>query len=283
MRSHAGGTGEMMTPELARAMLLVRLNQLAAGRSGAHPRLLTALADALTNGAVPLVHRTGSIGTGDLTALAETGLTLAGERPWASGDLAAVPFDTGDAMAFKAATRRPLRRPCSLVSRSVGCCAQATRSRRCPSSPWTAHPRRTRRQCTRPARIRARWSARRRCAGCSACSRCPRRVGGSRILTACVRSRRCRARPWTPAATCGRCSRSRSTQAPKTRWCRSTPTTCSTMRTSTPPTSPSHWTGAGDRAPRGGALRRPSRRPGRADAHRAAGISRHRTAQAVPG
>jgi histidine ammonia-lyase len=101
MRSHAGGTGEMMAPELARAMLLVRLNQLAAGRSGAHPRLLTALAEALTNGAVPLVHRTGSIGTGDLTALAETGLTLAGERPWATGDLAAVPFDTGDAIAFQ--------------------------------------------------------------------------------------------------------------------------------------------------------------------------------------
>ena len=101
MRSHAGGTGEAMPESLTRAMLLVRLNQLAAGRSGVHPRLLTALADALTAGALPLVHRTGAIGTGDLTALADVGLTLAGERPWARGELPPVPFDPGDALAFQ--------------------------------------------------------------------------------------------------------------------------------------------------------------------------------------
>jgi histidine ammonia-lyase len=77
------------------------LSQLAAGRAGVNPRLLTALADALTFGAIPRVHRTGSIGTGDLTALAETGLALAGEHPWASGSLPPVPFDTGDALAFQ--------------------------------------------------------------------------------------------------------------------------------------------------------------------------------------
>lgn len=101
MRSHAGGTGEEMPGELVRAMLLVRLNQLAAGRSGVHPRLLTALATALTEGALPRVRRTGAIGTGDLTALADVGLTLVGERPWASGGLAPVPFDPGDALAFQ--------------------------------------------------------------------------------------------------------------------------------------------------------------------------------------
>src|SRR5919197_1301260 len=108
MRSHAGGTGEEMTPELVRAMLLVRLNQLAAGRAGVNPRLLTALAEALTAGAIPRVHRTGSIGTGDLTVLAETGLTLAGERPWASGSLPPVPFDTGDALAFQSSNAATL-------------------------------------------------------------------------------------------------------------------------------------------------------------------------------
>jgi histidine ammonia-lyase len=108
MSSHASGAGDEMSAELARAMLLVRLNQLAAGRSGANPRLLTALADALTTGAVPRVHRTGSIGTGDLTALAETGLTLAGERPWRTGSLPPVPFDTGDAMAFQSSNAATL-------------------------------------------------------------------------------------------------------------------------------------------------------------------------------
>ncbi len=100
LRSHAGGTGDQMTRRQVRAMLLIRLNQLAAGGSGAHPRLLDALADALTSGATPPVHRTGAIGTGDLTALAETALTLSGERPWQTGSLPPVSLDTSDALAF---------------------------------------------------------------------------------------------------------------------------------------------------------------------------------------
>jgi len=100
LRSHAGGAGELLPPANVRAMLLIRLNQLAAGGSGVHPRLLTALAEVLTRGALPRVHATGAIGTGDLTVLAETGLTLAGERPWATGDYPPVPLDTSDALAF---------------------------------------------------------------------------------------------------------------------------------------------------------------------------------------
>jgi histidine ammonia-lyase len=108
MRSHAGGIGELMSPELARAMLLVRLNQLAAGRAGVHPRVLTALAEALTAGAIPRVHRTGSIGTGDLTALADTGLTLTGERPWLHGSLPPIPFESGDALPFQSSNAATL-------------------------------------------------------------------------------------------------------------------------------------------------------------------------------
>lgn len=100
LRSHAGGAGELLSAPHVRAMLLIRLNQLAAGGSGVHPRLLTALASALSAGALPRVHATGAIGTGDLAVLAETGLTLAGERPWATGHLPPVPLDTSDALAF---------------------------------------------------------------------------------------------------------------------------------------------------------------------------------------
>ncbi len=100
LRSHAGGTGAPMPVRQVRATLLIRLNQLAAGGSGAHPRLLDALATALSTGAVPRLHRTGAIGTGDLTALAEAALTLAGEQPWAAGSLPPVPLDTSDALAF---------------------------------------------------------------------------------------------------------------------------------------------------------------------------------------
>jgi histidine ammonia-lyase len=100
LRSHAGGAGELLAPGNVRAMMLIRLNQLAAGGSGVHPRVLTALAAALSSGALPRVYAMGAIGTGDLTVLAETGLTLAGERPWATGHLAPVQMDTSDALAF---------------------------------------------------------------------------------------------------------------------------------------------------------------------------------------
>lgn len=100
LRSHAGGTGDPQPDGVVRAAMLIRLNQLAAAGSGVHPRLLTALETALRVGAVPLVHGRGAIGTGDLTALAEIGLTLAGITPWAVGSLDPVPISPGDALAF---------------------------------------------------------------------------------------------------------------------------------------------------------------------------------------
>ncbi|HEY9409039.1 MAG TPA: aromatic amino acid ammonia-lyase [Jiangellaceae bacterium] len=100
LRSHVVGVGELLSDEHVRALLMIRANQLAVGRSGAHPRLLKGLIDAVNSGALPAVHRVGSIGTGDLTALAEVGLTLAGERPWRTNAAPVVPFDEGDALAF---------------------------------------------------------------------------------------------------------------------------------------------------------------------------------------
>ncbi|HEX6524892.1 MAG TPA: aromatic amino acid ammonia-lyase [Streptosporangiaceae bacterium] len=100
LRSHAGGTGEALPDDAARAAMAIRLNQLAAGGSGVHPRLLRALETALRTGALPYVHSRGAIGTGDLTALAEIALAVAGELPWAVGGLDPVPISPGDALAF---------------------------------------------------------------------------------------------------------------------------------------------------------------------------------------
>ena len=85
LRSHAAGTGPLLAPEVARAMLVVRLNQLGAGGSGVDPALLPVLADAVNRGFTPPVPLYGAIGTGDLTALASTGLCLLGERAWQGG------------------------------------------------------------------------------------------------------------------------------------------------------------------------------------------------------
>jgi len=116
LRSHAGGVGPPLPDDQARATLVVRLNQLAAGGSGVHPRLLDSLEHAIRVGAIPSAHRFGAIGTGDLTVLAEIGLNLAGERPWRAGEVPPVPVGTGDALAFMSSNAATL-------SESVLACA----------------------------------------------------------------------------------------------------------------------------------------------------------------
>jgi histidine ammonia-lyase len=87
LRSHAAGWGEAIPERVVRAALAVRSNQLLAGGSGASPHVAVALAELASApaGDLPVVHRYGSLGTGDLTALAEVGLTLIGERARAGG------------------------------------------------------------------------------------------------------------------------------------------------------------------------------------------------------
>jgi histidine ammonia-lyase len=85
LRSHSGGIGPLVPDEQVRAMLAVRLNQLLAGGSAVSAAVVDRLAQALTTGHLPRIHSLGSIGTGDLSALAELGLTLAGELPWHGG------------------------------------------------------------------------------------------------------------------------------------------------------------------------------------------------------
>ncbi|KAB2342339.1 aromatic amino acid ammonia-lyase [Actinomadura rudentiformis] len=85
LRSHAAGAGPLVSPEIVRAMVLIRLNQISAGGSGVDPGVLQPLADVLNLGLLPPVPVYGAIGTGDLTALASTALCLLGERSWLSG------------------------------------------------------------------------------------------------------------------------------------------------------------------------------------------------------
>ncbi|GAB3050571.1 aromatic amino acid ammonia-lyase [Intrasporangium mesophilum] len=101
LRSHAAGFGDTFPAATVRSALVVRVNQLLSGASGATPALLGALVGATrgTDAELPVVHRRGSVGTGDLTALAEVGLTLLGERPRADGTVSpAVDFDEADAL-----------------------------------------------------------------------------------------------------------------------------------------------------------------------------------------
>ncbi|MFF3418939.1 aromatic amino acid ammonia-lyase [Streptomyces sp. NPDC002698] len=80
--SHAGGVGEALPARRVRAMMVVRANQLLAGGSGLGPETATAVAQALRAGVRPRVLEYGSVGTGDLTALARLGLALFGHDTW---------------------------------------------------------------------------------------------------------------------------------------------------------------------------------------------------------
>src|SRR3954449_7678135 len=99
-RSHATGFGQTYDDATARAAMAIRLHQITSGRSGVSADLAAALGAAVATGAVPDLHRFGSIGTGDLVPLAELGLTLVGERPWRSGSAPVAAVDDGDALPF---------------------------------------------------------------------------------------------------------------------------------------------------------------------------------------
>ncbi len=99
-RSHATGFGDTYEDATARAAMAIRLHQITAGRSGVSPGLAESLGAAIGSGAVPHLHRSGSIGTGDIVPLAELGLTLIGERPWRSGSAPAAAVVEGDALPF---------------------------------------------------------------------------------------------------------------------------------------------------------------------------------------
>ena len=86
LRSHAGGGGAPLTVEVVRAAMAVRANQIGAGGAGVGDALLDGLLGALRTGVTPFVREIGSLGTGDLTVLAEIGVALGGEGDCWVGD-----------------------------------------------------------------------------------------------------------------------------------------------------------------------------------------------------
>lgn len=80
LRSHAAGTGALLSAECVRAALIVRLNNLLAGRSGIRSVVLERVAEMLNRGLTPAVPQTGSVGaSGDLAPSAHAFLPLVGE------------------------------------------------------------------------------------------------------------------------------------------------------------------------------------------------------------
>jgi histidine ammonia-lyase len=112
LRSHAGGIGRLVPPSGVRAMLAVRANQLLAGGAGVGPRVVEAIVTALNANALPEIHEYGAVGTADLTALAELGLTLLGGLPWTGAGPHPVALGTGDAVALMSSSALTIGQAC---------------------------------------------------------------------------------------------------------------------------------------------------------------------------
>lgn len=97
LRSHATSAGPPRSDARVRATMLIRLNQLAVGGSGARPEVLDALQTLLNSRVVPTVREHGGVGTGDLGALATIGLAMPGVD-WTADDT--LPFLSSNAAAL---------------------------------------------------------------------------------------------------------------------------------------------------------------------------------------
>jgi len=80
LRSHACGVGEPIDTELVVLMMLLKVNNLAAGYSGCSMEVVEKLLELLNKRIIPVVPRRGSVGaSGDLAPLSHMSLPLIGE------------------------------------------------------------------------------------------------------------------------------------------------------------------------------------------------------------
>ena len=106
VRSHAAGVGRALPDEAVRAMMVLRANALAKGRSGVRVATVETLLRMLAADCLPVVPEQGSVGaSGDLAPLAHLALLLIGEGK--------ARFK-GRSLAAPAALRRARIRPVTL-------------------------------------------------------------------------------------------------------------------------------------------------------------------------
>jgi len=105
IRSHAAGTGAEVEREVVRALMLLRLQALASGRTGVRPVVVDTYAGMLNAGITPIVREYGSLGcSGDLAPLAHIALAAMGE-----GDVRVGADAVAASEALAAAGIAPLR------------------------------------------------------------------------------------------------------------------------------------------------------------------------------
>ena len=79
LRAHSAGVGPMMPTNLARMSMVIRLNTLLAGQSGAQVRVAELYRDFLNKGVTPLIPSRGSVGEADILLASHVGAVMIGE------------------------------------------------------------------------------------------------------------------------------------------------------------------------------------------------------------
>ncbi|HTB52566.1 MAG TPA: aromatic amino acid ammonia-lyase [Ferruginibacter sp.] len=80
IRSHASGSGKLLSPLLTKAVMIARLNSLMQGYSGVHTDIVELIKELINKNVSPCIFEHGGVGaSGDLVQLAHLGLVLIGE------------------------------------------------------------------------------------------------------------------------------------------------------------------------------------------------------------
>lgn len=79
LRSHSAGIGPMAEDEIARLQMVIRLNTLLAGQTGAQPKVAELYRDFLNKGITPQIPSRGSVGEADITLSSHVGAVMMGE------------------------------------------------------------------------------------------------------------------------------------------------------------------------------------------------------------
>ncbi len=98
LRSHSVQSGSPYSQSEVRAMVAVRLNQLCNPGSGIETRILEGLCNVLSSETLPTIKRFGAVGTADLSALANLGLAMVGEKDGIPKDLQIEPISSESAL-----------------------------------------------------------------------------------------------------------------------------------------------------------------------------------------
>ncbi len=104
--SHAAGAGDPIPPEVARAMMLLRINALAKGYSGIRHQTVEVIVQMINKGIVPVIPSQGSVGaSGDLVQLSHMVLAMMGRgEVWKNGNRR-----ENSALALKRAKLKPVK------------------------------------------------------------------------------------------------------------------------------------------------------------------------------